>query len=146
MHTRKGQLFTELVLEIFKLNGLLVTEGDQLTQGVGLTSARWKVLGAIALSQTEMTVPQIAQTMGQTRQSVQRIANSMSDEGILMYKNNPAHKRAKLLSLTEEGKKIFDALQELQSPWANHSAKDISITDLKIALSVIRHLIDKFES
>ena len=146
MQTQKGQLFTELVLEIFKLNGLLITEGDQLTQDVGMTSARWKVLGAIALSQTEMTVPQIARTMGQTRQSVQRIANSMSDEGILMYKNNPAHKRAKLLSLTEKGKKIFDALQKRQSPWANNSAKDISITDLKIALSVIQHLIEKFDS
>jgi len=146
MHTRQGQLFTDLVLEIFKLNGLLIAEGDRLTQGVGLTSARWKVLGAIGLSQTEMTVPQIARTMGQTRQSVQRIADSMSDEGLLMYKNNPAHKRAKLLSLTEEGQKIFDALQQLQSPWANRSAKEISITDLKIALSVIRHLIEKFET
>ena len=146
MHTQRGQLFTELVLEIFKLNGLLIAEGDRLTQSVGLTSARWKVLGAIALSQTEMTVPQIARTMGQTRQSVQRIADSMSDTGLLMYRNNPAHKRAKLLSLTEEGKKIFDALQKLQSPWANHSAKDISIPDLKIAVSVIRHLIEKFET
>jgi len=146
MHTRKGQLLTELVLEIFKLNGLLITEGDRLTQGVGLTSARWKVLGAIALSQTEMTVPQIARTMGQTRQSVQRIADRMSNEGILIYKNNPAHKRAKLLSLTEEGKKIFETLQKLQSPWANHSAKDITIADLKIALSVVRHLIEKFET
>ena len=47
-HTLEGQRFTEIVLEIFKLNGLLITEGDQITKTLGLSSARWKVLGALA--------------------------------------------------------------------------------------------------
>ncbi len=44
-HTQQGQLFTQIVLELFKLNGQLIAEGDRLTKGVGLSSARWKILG-----------------------------------------------------------------------------------------------------
>jgi hypothetical protein len=42
--------FTELVLEIFRLNGVLLTQGDRLVDDIGLTSARWQVMGAAALS------------------------------------------------------------------------------------------------
>jgi hypothetical protein len=42
--------FTELVLEIFRLNGVLLTQGDRLVDDIGLTSARWQVRGAAALS------------------------------------------------------------------------------------------------
>ena len=95
-HTKQGRLFTQMVLELFKLNGLLIAEGDQITQELGLSSARWKILGALALSSQPMTVPKIANTMGQTRQSVQRLADAMQRDGFLDYQDNPYHKRAKL--------------------------------------------------
>ena len=37
---------TELVLDVFRLNGLLLAAGDHLTAGEGLTAARWQVLGS----------------------------------------------------------------------------------------------------
>ena len=40
---------TDLVLEIFRLNGCLIASGDALVAKIGLTSARWQVLGAIAM-------------------------------------------------------------------------------------------------
>ncbi|MBT4781396.1 MAG: MarR family transcriptional regulator, partial [Gammaproteobacteria bacterium] len=33
-------LFLDLVLSVFRLNGLLVAEGDAMTEDLGLTSAR----------------------------------------------------------------------------------------------------------
>jgi len=39
---------TNLILEIFRVNGLLLAAGDRLTRDLGLTSARWQVLGALA--------------------------------------------------------------------------------------------------
>jgi hypothetical protein len=37
-----GNAFTELILEVFRLNGLLLEAGDRLTHPVGLSSARWQ--------------------------------------------------------------------------------------------------------
>jgi DNA-binding MarR family transcriptional regulator len=144
-HTPEGQLFTDIVLEVFKLNGLLVIEGDQLTKDLGLSSARWKVLGALALSRSQMTVPQIARAMGQTRQSVQRLVNEMRDDGFLVFQVNPHHKRAQLIALTAKGKKIYARLEQKQMPWANAIAARTRASDLKVASSVLKKLIEKLE-
>ena len=144
-HTPEGQLFTDIVLEVFKLNGLLVIEGDQLTKDLGLSSARWKVLGALALSHSQMTVPQIARAMGQTRQSVQRLVNEMRDDGFLVFQVNPHHKRAQLIALTAKGKKIYARLEQKQRPWANAIAARTKASDLKVASSVLKKLIEKLE-
>jgi hypothetical protein len=43
--SRRGELFTHVVLEVFRLYRLLLDAGDEPTAAVGLTSARWQVLG-----------------------------------------------------------------------------------------------------
>ena len=53
-HSPKRMLFLDLVLSVFRLNGLLIAEGDSMTQSLGLTSARWKVIGVVALSNAEI--------------------------------------------------------------------------------------------
>lgn len=145
-HSREGKMFTEIVLEIFKLSGLLIAEGDVLTKEVGLSSARWKVLGALAYSDTPMTVPQIAHSMGQSRQSVQRLADVMKKAGFLVYRDNPYHKKARLVLLSEKGKEIFETLEQKQIPWANLNSADINAPDMETTLSVLRKIIKRFEA
>jgi DNA-binding MarR family transcriptional regulator len=137
-HTEQGQLFTQIILELFKLNGLLIVEGDRLTKAFGMSSARWKVLGALALSPHPMTVSQIAHAMGQTRQGVQRLADAMQKDGILNYQNNPQHKRAKLVVLSNQGKKIFEALDKKQIPWANAHSANMDVDAMETTLSVLQ--------
>src|SRR5258708_36722777 len=85
---------TELILETFRLNGRLVAAGDALVADLGLTSARWQVLGAIALSPVPLPVAHIARNMGLTRQAVQRLANEMARDGLVRFGANPHHRRA----------------------------------------------------
>ena len=47
--TQAGEALTNLILDLFRLNSLLLTEGDRLVAGLGLTSARWQILGAIVI-------------------------------------------------------------------------------------------------
>ena len=145
MRTKNGELFTELVLEVFKLSGLLVSEGDRISGKLGLSSARWKVLGAVALAEEPLTVAQIAREMGQTRQSVQRIADSMAKSGYFTWKNNPRHKRAKLLHLTGKGGRVYQKLDSIQAPWANETSEGFSCRELKQALTVLRGLVCHLE-
>ena len=142
----EGQMFTEIVLEVFKLSGLLVAEGDEITKELGLSSARWKVLGSLAYSDVPMTVPQIAHSMGQTRQSVQRLTDAMEKDGILTYQNNPLHKKAKLVALSNKGRDLFNLLEQKQIPWANSNASGINIKEMDAALSVLRKMIQRFET
>jgi len=144
MHTRKGELFTELVLEIFKLNGLLLAEGDRIAGGYELSSARWKILGAVAINGSPLTVAQIGRHMGQARQSVQRIANDMAESGYLSWVENPGDKRAMLLKLTAKGTRVFKQLESAQVPWANDAASKLGSDELDSALTVLRQLSDHF--
>lgn len=145
MRTTKGEAFTELALEIFKLHGILLSEGDKISEEVGLTSARWKVLGAVVMSEEPMTVAQVAREMGLARQSVQRIADSMEGEGFFRWKDNPNHKRAKLLQQTSKGKKVFEQLELFQAPWANDASQSLELKELKNALDVLRTLVKHFD-
>lgn len=138
-------LFLDLVLSIFRLNGLLIAEGDAMTENLDLTSARWKVIGVIALSSAGLTVPGIARVLGQSRQAVQRLTDVMVADGLLSYQKNPQHKRSVLVTLTEKGKNAYNSLREVQDPWAIENTEDIPIEELDAALHVVRRLINKFD-
>lgn len=145
MHSPKRMLFLDLVLSVFRLNGLLIAEGDDMTEALGLTSARWKVIGVIALSNSGLTVPGIARVLGQSRQAVQRITDVMVTDGLLSYHSNPKHKRSVLVVLTEEGRTAYKDLRDVQDPWAIENTEDIPIEELDAGLRLVRRLIQKFD-
>ena len=99
--TSDQALLSDAALTSFRLNGQLLALAEELARPAGLTAAWWQVLGA-ALGDPQ-TVSQIARTMGLTRQSVQRIADLLVDRGLAEYVDNPAHRRAKMLTPTAAG-------------------------------------------
>jgi hypothetical protein len=48
--TPPGQALTAMMREVCRLHGLWLTAGDRLTHSLGLSSARWQVLGALHLA------------------------------------------------------------------------------------------------
>src|SRR5882757_8167677 len=122
-HTQAGQALTGLILAVFRLNGRLLMAGDRLVAGLDLTSARWQVLGAVALAERPQPVSWLARNMGLNRQGVQRIVNEMRDDGLLELEPNPHHRRAHLVVLTKRGKEAFEAAARLQAPWVNDLAR-----------------------
>ena len=137
--TPAAQALTELMLEVFRVNGDLLSEGNRLTSSVGQTSARWQVLGAI---RTPQPVASIARERGLARQSVQRTADLLAADGLVEYVDNPAHRRAKLVRLTAVGQEVLDEITRAQVAWANGLAKAIPFAedDIGQALAVLRHL------
>ena len=144
VHVSKRVLFLDLVLSIIRLNGLLIAEGDAMTEKLGLTHARWKVIGAVALSRNGLTDPGIARVLGQSRQAVQRITDVMASDGLLEYSSNPKHKRSVLVLLSEQGKEVYNTLREVQDPWAIDATGEIPAEELETALRLIQRLIKKF--
>ena len=135
-----------MVLSTFRANGLLLAAGDVLAAAEGMTSARWQVVGAVALAPAPLTVPQVARRMGLTRQSVQASVNRLVADGLLEAFANPDHQRSRLLRLTEAGTAKYAALQRRQVSWINHLARGLPIAKLSTAAAVLQELCTRLEA
>ncbi len=118
-HTVGGEAVTALVLAAFRLHGALLDAGERLTNDLGLTSARWQVLSAVARSAQAAPVAHIAREMGLTRQAVQRVVNDLVRAGLVTLDPNPHHRRASVVRLTAEGVTATAAVTVRQVRWAN---------------------------
>ena len=139
-------VITDLVLETFRLNGRLLASGDALVADLGLTSARWQVIGAMALSPVPLSVAQIARNMGLTRQAVQRLANEMEADGLMRFAPNPNHQRAKLVVLTAAGKSAFAAAMKRQGAWASDLGAGLDPRKVAAAVATLRSVRQRLEN
>ena len=144
--TSAGEALTGLVLDLFRLTSLLLTAGDRLVAGLGLTSARWQILGAIVAAERPQPVAWLARDMGANRQNVQRIINDLQKDGLVEFEMNPHHRRAQLVVLTDEGRRAFEAAMELQAPWINRISDGLSAKDIQTVHRVVTALRNRLES
>ena len=135
-----------LIYEVLRLHGRLIAAGDDLMADLGLTSARWQVLGTLAASGSRLTVSDLARILGQSRQSVQRLVNEMSREGILGHEPNPDHKRSAFVVPTAEGKRLHGRVEERRVPWTEGLAEKLQGADAAEAartLSALRRVLER---
>lgn len=133
--TAAGDAFSELVVRVFLLDGLLTAEGDSLAKPAGQTSAKWRVLAAV--EDGPATVAQIARAWGLARQSVQRVADAVVQEGWAAYEENPGHRRAQLIRLTSRGRRALRRIQADQRSWADALGAEVGEADLRRANSIL---------
>jgi DNA-binding MarR family transcriptional regulator len=138
--TRKDDAIAELIVAVFRLNGHLLDAGNHLVSELGLTSAWWQVLGALALSPMPLPVAHIARNMGLSRQSVQRIADLLAEKALVRFEANPHHQRAKLVVLTAQGAAAVTAAEERQRPWARDMTAGLNMDRIAAALGVLTHM------
>ena len=144
--TPAGEGLTSLILDLFRVNSLLVTTGDRLVARLGLTSARWQVLGAIAAAARPQPVAWLARDMGANRQNIQRIINDLRGQALVTFEANPHHRRAQLVILTDKGKQTFDAAMRLQAPWINSLSEGLSVKDIQTVQNVVMSVRQKLEN
>ena len=145
LNERNDDALTELILEVFRVNGGLIAAGDRLVADLGLTSARWQVLGAIALSPAPEPVARLARAMGLHRQGVQRIVNELEAEGIVALDDNPHHRRAKLVRLTRKGEALYREAERRQKPWARALAKSLDPKAIVAGHALLKSLRGRLE-
>src|SRR5215475_14018035 len=143
--TPAGDALTGLILDLFRVNSLLLTAGDRLVAPLGLTSARWQILGAIVAAERSQPVAWLARDLGANRQNVQRIVNDLHQEGLVAFETNPHHRRAQLVVLTDKGKQAFDAAMRLQAPWVNRLSEGLSAKDVETTHRVMLALRQKLD-
>lgn len=142
--TREAELLVELVLATFRLEGNFMRAAERIAATAGLTAARWKVLGAVIRS--PRTVSDIARDMGLSRQAVQRLANTLMDEGKVVLIPNPARKSAPLVKLTRQGAKNIQGLGAAHTQWANAVGAKLTEREIKKCIELVRRISGAAES
>ena len=143
--TPEGEALTAVILETFRLNGALLAVGNKLTKPMGMTSARWQVIGAIHEHGQPLTVSQIARRMGLARQGVQRIVNHLEAQDLVVLKPNLDHKRSPLVIISEMGQAVMSEIAEAQAAWVNELVDGLSERRLRDALKLMVTIRERVE-
>lgn len=141
--TPAGEALSELILDLFVLNNRLLAAGDRLVAGLGLTSARWKLMGTMAAAERPQPVAWLARDMGGNRQNIQRIVNELEREGLVQFQPNPHHRRAPLVAFTAAGQQAFEDAMHLQAPWINALSDGLPPAHIETTHRVVALLCDR---
>lgn len=136
--TEERRLLADAALAVFELNGQFLGIANDMASAAGLTATRWQVLGAIM--ERPMSVAEIARAMGMTRQGVQRVADDVVGAGLAEYRDNPAHKRAKLLARTAAGNAAVRRISPGHARVASALADDLGVDRLGGIVAALKDL------
>lgn len=141
--SRAGELLTDLIIAVFRLNARLMEAAQELAAAGGITAAWWQVLGGVL--DEPRSVAEIGRRMGMSRQGVQRVADLLVEHRLAEYRANPMHRRAKLLACTEAGYWAIRQISLVQHPWADEIGNEVGEGALRDALSAAHRLIGVLE-
>ena len=137
----RAESYRLLIADVYELAGVSRGSSEQIASEQGQTVARWHLMSV--LSDQPFTVPAAARRLGLTRQSVQRVADELVDEGMVERSDNPDHQRSPLLALTPEGR---DTLRRIVAASdADRSQRlaraGVTVAELDAARQTLRKLL-----
>jgi DNA-binding MarR family transcriptional regulator len=143
--TSKAQLMIQLIDEVVRgrsrLHGHHNFHGlDELKGLPGL------ILTATVGAAHPPTVPQIGRSLGYPRQTIQRNAELLVRLGLVVFVENPDHKRAHRLTATPEGAELQSRADELSRRWAARLTADLPAEDLAVTVQTLRAIRHNLEA
>ena len=137
---KAGEAFDALLHRVVALNKLFAAAGEALARPAGQTLARTLVLRQI--EHEPAPVADVARGLQLKRQSVQRVADLLAEEGLLAYRENPKHRRAKLAHLTGAGKATLEQIATGQRSWTQDLGQRIGTRELEEANRLLDQILD----
>ena len=112
--------------------------GENVTKPLGQSSARWQILGRAGYAR--QTVSQMAREMGLARQSVQRVADALERDGLIILETIPSDKRTALVTLTTAGQKVLTEIYKRNGEWAKRISQRIPAHEFEKATELLTHI------
>lgn len=103
----------------------------------GLPFSRIRVLRRLA--RTPMTVKELAEAATLDAPAATVAVNDLEERGLVLRQTNPANRRCKVVSLTDEGQALAAAVEAVQDP-APAALADLDEADLLVLQAVLRKL------
>jgi DNA-binding MarR family transcriptional regulator len=103
----------------------------------GLTPHQRRLMMSLR-KQRQCTVPQLARLNEVSRQFVQTVMNGLARQGLVAFRDNPAHKRSRLLALTPEGERRIRAIMVREGEVLQKVAAGLSPNSVREGVEVLR--------
>ncbi len=114
-----------------------------LHEASGITAGMRAVLESVTEGGPK-TVPDMARARPVSRQHIQTLVNELLAAGYVEYRDNPAHRRSKLVAPTRAGAAAFAALRAREAAALTRLAVDIDAIEMARAAQVLSQLIEGF--
>ena len=134
---------SRLTLLVFRSEQCLSADGDKITARWGLTSAQWKVMGALALADVPLSAAAIGRAMGLSRQAAIKQIHLLVGRGMVEARPDPADARAPVHNLTPTGCKAYEAVMAAWRERAAFLMEGSDAHDFETACAVLEHLIER---
>jgi DNA-binding MarR family transcriptional regulator len=136
--------FQDVLLAMFRLHGHVLHAADVMSADAGLSGARWQVMKVVA--RRAMTVSQVARRLGLQRQSVQRTADALCEQGLAEVRPNVDHQRAGLLTLSAAGHRTLETLAVRQGAWLGRCLQGTTRAELDRVAASLAGLAERVEA
>lgn len=129
--------------QVFTINGLLLRAGSTVAASCGTTVAKWHVLARA--NAKPRSVSEIARYIGISRQAVQQTADTLEQEGLVRYVDNPRDRRAQLVEITESGAKVLSLLYREDAVWSTRLNEQLAGLQLEQVVARLDPIITVLE-
>jgi len=136
----RDKAFGHLLEECTAIDRQVNAAVRKLTRGSGVTGPQWGILGVFAGPEGPFSVAEAARRIGQTRQSVQGVADLLAEKALIEFRPDPNHRRTKLVSVTDRGRALLQKLRARQSQWTKRVAQGLNTDDVETALQFARNI------
>lgn len=137
----KEEELEKVIIEIRKCFNRLKTLSGQLLGNLGINPSMRGVMESLSNGK-RMTVPEIAEQKGVTRQHIQNISNALLAKKLIETTSNSAHRRSQHLMLTAKGEELFRQVRGIESFPAKRVAAPISLASLSRLHALLSELND----
>ncbi|GIF46096.1 DNA-binding MarR family transcriptional regulator [Asanoa ferruginea] len=133
-----GDAVTRLVDAVIAVSGGFTAQGDALVADLGLTAARWLLLGA--LQDAPATIAAVARRRGLRRQSAREGMERLEHAGLVARSPNPGDARAPLFTLTGAGLAALAEIEPRRAAWARDLEQTLDPAALATTLTLLASL------
>ena len=142
------ELANRLFFRLYQCANMLHKTGTKAVEEEGLTTQQWAVLGALSRTEAQagMSVGDLARYLKVSRQNLSGLMGRMERDGHIELLSDVRDRRAKLVTMTQHGRKVWeeDALPKIRVYYESALA-DFSIGDLTHTLHYLLKLLDNME-
>jgi len=142
------ELANRLFFRLYQCANMLHKTGTRAVEEEGLTTQQWAVLGALSRAEAEggMSVGDLARYLKVSRQNLSGLIGRMDRDGHIELLADARDRRAKLVTMTKHGRKVWekDALPKIRVYYES-ALTDFSIGDLTHTLHYLLKLLDNME-
>jgi DNA-binding MarR family transcriptional regulator len=133
-----SQELEELLNEVRLLFHHAQLAGEELHAGESVTMGMRGVMELV--KSLPMTVPEIARARFVSRQHIQGLVNDLIQQQLVVLKDNPAHRRSGLVTLTTAGEQLVTRMKKRERRYLDAIRTEASASDILRATKTLRRV------